>query len=189
MQEAIETVTIQIANLELTITARVLSEGRASSVEASAVPAARVQVNAQLQDQALAATTPGLCSNLPIPFLDHLAPRLRGTGTSSEWGPQARIGRAFRAGVVARRQLAGEYQAGTSPAIPFRNTIYVVLRDRIGGHSFWTHSYGVYGAAVKDPRGQEDFHQESVSHAFASRAEAEAYVAGAGEPWPQQRQG
>lgn len=184
MQEAIETVTIQIANLELTITARVL-EGRATSVSASAAPAARVEVNRRLQDQALAATTASQCASLEIPFLDHLAPRLRGSGTGSEWTAQARIGRAFRAGVVARQQIAGIYQSGTSPAIPFRNTIYIVLRDRVGGQAFWTHSYGSYGAAVQDPSGRESFHQESVSHAFASRAEAEAYVAGAGEPWPQ----
>ena len=90
--------------------------------------------------------------------------------------------------MVARLQLAGEYQGGVSSSTPFKNTIYTVLRGRFGDQAFWTSSYAVYGAAVRDPSGQEAFHPELVSHAFASRAEAEAYVAGAGEPWPLQRQ-
>ena len=42
-------------------------------------------------------------------------------------------------------------------------------------------------SAVQD-HSQRGIHRVSVCHAFPSQAEAEAYVAGAGEPWPQRRE-
>ena len=70
--------------------------------------------------------------------------------------------------------------------IPFRNSIYICLRT--SGNctvGFWTASYAVYWARVRSNVANE-FHPDSISHAFASRAEAEAYLRGARRIWPPQ---
>ena len=186
--EAVESITVRLAGLELTITARPITSGPSVSYSVSAeAPRVQFEVDHRLQDSAIAASTARACEALNIPFLGHLAPRLRDSPVGAEWTAQARIGRAFRAGVVARRQLAGEIQSGASPSSPQRNTVYVVLRDRTGGRPFWGHQYHLFIAAVQD-HSQRGFHQNAVCHAFPSQAEAEAYVAGAGEPWPQRKE-
>ena len=46
----------------------------------------------------------------------------------------------------------------------------------------WTDDYITYRDQVQGRGG--DLHGDSVSHAFASRAEAEAYIIGAQTAWP-----
>lgn len=54
------------------------------------------------------------------PSLDSLNPT---------WTPVARIGRALRAGISARRVLSGQFsKQAQSPHLPFKNKIYVCLR-------------------------------------------------------------
>ena len=191
----LESVTFRIANLELTVTARVLPNPTASdrrvTVSASSTPEGGVVfsdpycISERLENQAIAASNAAACANLSLRSLSHLTSRLR--GSDSEWSPAARTGRAFRAGVIARRQLDGLIQEGVSPGIPFRNSIYIVLRDREHGAAFWTCSYAVYARAVFEPETGTRFASGTISHAFASQAEAEAYCAGALAQWPQER--
>ena len=187
----IETVVVQLANLELTITARVLPSTGTRSIEVAPSSSERAatfedphRISERLENQAIAATSATACAALPLRFLSHLTSRLRGSG--EEWNPQARLGRAFRAEVVSRRQLDGLIQEGQSPSIPHRNSVYVVLRDQHHGVAFWTSSYSVYGSAVFEEGGRH-FSNRSISHAFASQAEAEAYCAGARTRWPAER--
>ena len=188
----VETVVVQLANLELTITARVLPSASSRAVEVTTTTAREsaaifedpYRVPERLESQSISATRAPACAALSLGFLSHLTARLR--GSDEEWNPAARIGRAFRAGVIARRQLDGQIQEGQSPGIPFRNSVYVVLRDQHHGVAFWTSSYPVYGRAVFAEDGRT-FSNRTVSHAFASQAEAEAYCAGARTRWPDER--
>lgn len=124
---------------------------------------------------------------IELPELSDLEPRLR--GHSSDWGPRARLVRAFRAGLIAKRRLLGELLESDSLSIPFRNSYYVVLRSRNHGPAFWTKSYQVYYHGVfESVRGAEQFEASTISQALPSHAECEAYLRGASEPWPQERQ-
>lgn len=194
VEQELETVIVRIANLELTITARALPEHRAS---VSVAPAASSRgsaatffdpfsISEQLEDQAISAATTRELSALPLHFLSGHTSRLR--GSDQHWTPTARAGRAFRAGVVARRQLDGIVQEGQSLGTPFRNSIYVVLRDRDSSSAFWTPNYPVYARAVLETNNRNNFARGTISHAFASRAEAEIYCVGARVQWPQERQ-
>lgn len=190
----VETVTVLIAGLELTISARRLTASGPTSVEVTSVPSAEGaaasanphSISENLEDQSIRARTAGALANLPLSFLSGYRTRLR--GTDPVWTAQARIGRAFRAGVIARRQLAGNIQEGQSQGIPFRNAIYVVLRDRDQNGAFWTSSYQVYARAVF-LEGIDVFGSNSISHAFPSQAEAEVYCVAARTQWPPERQG
>lgn len=196
----IESVTLRLANLEITITARVTG-GEVSSIAGGFelvsephTPAGRglsgssshPDFDRALENRALSATTIRSLESLPLHFLDTFIGRLRPSG--SEWTPKARLARAFQCGVAAGRRLAGEYSEFAAQSIPLRNTVYVVLRAP-ELEPFWTASYSVYISAVgsRDPRGGSDFHRDSVSHAFPSKAEAEGYCVGARQPWPQER--
>lgn len=198
----LETVVVRLANLELTITARVLPTGEASSISVgsssghvapSGFGPAEFEdphrFSSQLEEQAISALTPAACAAVTssLSFLASFTNRLRGTGGDQGWGPAARIGRAFRAGVIARRQLDGLWQAGVSPAIPQRNCYYICPRGRDHDCAFWTSSYGVYFGAVRSLSEPNDFDPRSISHSFPSRAEAEAYAAGARVRWPAER--
>ena len=108
----------------------------------------------------------------------------RGLSAGAPWTPQARIARAFRAGIAARLVLAGvtDYQQA-SLAVPFRNRCYIVLRCRAYPRGFYTEELATFRRHVpKDSAGRLE--QGSVCHAFASRAEATAFAAGAQAPWP-----
>ena len=97
------------------------------------------------------------------------------------------LARAFRAGLVARCKLDGTpngYLA--SPAVPgISNRHYVCLECESHPHGFWTTSSTLYFRALQRPRSGSVF-GNSVSHAFASRAECEAYLQGASFQWPPQ---
>lgn len=196
---SVETVTVLLAGLEITLTAR-RAGGSATvgaSVEGTPPSASETQscwvdpadedpflISAELEREAISASGPTALGALSLPFLAYLAPRLR--GTNSTWFSSARLARAFRAGVIARRRLNGEVLDSTSEGIPFRNCIYICLRT--AGNctvGFWTANYAVYWARVRS-NVANDFHPDSISHAFASRAEGEAYLRGARRIWPPQ---
>ena len=118
---------------------------------------------------------------LDLSPVEHLVKRLR--AQSQAWGPLARLGRALRAGVIARRRLSGLGGFAPSPSVPFTNSIYVVLRGSPGFGPCFTTSAARYFEVVGLPGG--GFHRDSISHAFPTRAEAEAYLIGAEARWPQ----
>ena len=168
----------------LDLSKHIVSQGPAPSI---AAPGAFVEAeegllpfSAELEAAAFAARTPADLLALDLTFLDHLVPRLR--GADPVWTPRARIARAFHCGVVAGRRLGGEIVEGTSPGLPFRNSFYVCLRGPGNTAGFWTADFGKYINRVGS--GRNSFHPDSVSHAFPSRAEGEAYLAGARVQWP-----
>lgn len=140
-------------------------------------------ISFDLEEQVLAAETAAQLSALPLGFLQHLTARLR--GSDRIWTPRARIGRAFRAGVAAYRRFNGEYQTESSPGIPFRNQIYIILRSPNHPLGGWTSDYSLFIQSVQASTGQ-GFHRDSVCHSFPSQIEVDAYLAGARRPWPTQ---
>lgn len=179
----VQSVTIQLANLDITITVRPSrpagsAVGPSSSYTASAAPVGSVALTAPpdpadfstaLEERAIAASGPAECAALPLPFLSVRQGQLR--AQHPQWTAAARAGRAFRAGVIAARRLAGEYLEHTSPSIPNRNTVYIALRGisgQQGEHGFWTTDYNIYARNTQIASG---FPPQSISHAFATRAE------------------
>ena len=198
--DGVESITVVLAGLEITITARPLpgsgvstgdyelvsSVGGYQPTPVESVPLSRSSdlrdFPLSLEDSSIAAETPAALAALPLDFLGHLVGQLR--GADRLWTPRARIARGFRAGVLGRRRLDGRYQEEVSPTVPFRNCFYVVLRARGGAPGFWTTNYGTYIRGVEGQSSTSDFDSCSISHAFASRAEAAAYLVGARRPWP-----
>ena len=141
--------------------------------------------SSQWRAELVGACTPEQLLDLDLSPLESWVPRLSACG---EWSPLARLGRGLRAGVAARIRLSGESTAVCeSPRLAVQNRIYVVLRAAPRHASGWTTSYSIYVSKVRGSAG-ERFHRDSVSHAFASRAEASAYVLGAGCSWPPEYQ-
>lgn len=129
----------------------------------------------------LAASSPEEVLAVDLSVIDHLSNRLR--TTSAGWSPRARLGRAFRAGLIARQVLDKHYVKPANlggPTLPCR--FYIILRAASGRLSGWTDDYIQYRDQVITKDG--GFAAGTVSQAFASRAEAEAYLLGAREPWP-----
>ncbi len=187
----IESVTVQLAGLEITVSARRLEPVDTSqpTADTSVGPTPEVtsdpyNISTQLEEEIIAAREPAALAAIPLPFLTYLEPRL--TGRDSNWTARARLARAFRAGVIARRHLNGEFQEGTSPGIPYRNSVYIALREpgnNVAG--FWTTSYSTYvRRAGRNHSGNGTFHPDCISHAFPSSTEGEAYLVGARRRWP-----
>lgn len=191
----VEEITVLIAGLELTLTARPAGASSANrgTVISIASPAAGTgaggdrtfvlgfdPVNQSLIDRATAATGSIALAQLPLGFLDYLLPKFR--SLHSEWTAQARVGRAFKAGVIARLRLDGQLSGESSEGVPFRSTWYIALRAPGFPQGFWTQDYTRYIALVADTR--RGFYPEGVSHGFPTQAECEAYLVGAGQPWP-----
>ena len=202
--DPVEEVTVQLGNLEITLKVRQLGGRSTASSSAgfelvsagggsvaadlpiAASPTSEAAVattSPSLEERALLATGPASFAALPLDFLDHLKKRLSAADRS--WVPAARIGRAYRAGLVARKHLDGEYCDLCSPSLPLKNTIYVVLRTPGFLTGFWTADFSVYQRLVINcPQTKNGFQPTSVSHAFPSRAEADAFLEGARCPWP-----
>lgn len=102
------------------------------------------------------------------------------------WTPSARIARAFAAGLAAEKRLEGIVHPHAAPGTPCRNSIYIALRAPFRPEGFWTPNYPTYIRLVepRDRTDRSDFDSGSVSHAFATRAEADAYLLGAARAWP-----
>lgn len=123
MPDEVESVTIRLASLELTISVRRLDSVPSSSlgfevvstvpesVTSSVLPTAPEEpvlifdFEAGIEDRVIATQTARTLEQLPLPFLAYLVVKLR-SGVEG-WSPKARIARAFRAGVIAGRRLNG----------------------------------------------------------------------------------
>lgn len=191
----LEQVTVLLAGLEITLTARRATGGYSASasgfelvgseggqttrVETSSSPA---PVPAGIEALSLEATSPAALASLPVPVLDSLVGQLR--GSHELWAPRARLGRAFRAGVAAKFRLEGRDCSVSASPIPFKNSVYIVLRCPEYPQGFWTSSYQVYISKVGGRSGT--LLSGSISHAFPSRAEATAFLAGASQSWPRE---
>lgn len=190
----VETVTLQLAGLELTVSARRLSTAPQSEIEFEVIPGSErprpssapvfPELSENRQEQVLAARTARELAALDLPFLGHLVGRLR--GSQGSWTPSARIARAFAAGLAAKKRLEGIVHPHAAPGTPCRNSIYIALRAPFRPEGFWTPNYPTYIRLVepRDRTDRSDFDSGSVSHAFATRAEADAYLLGAARAWP-----
>ena len=197
--DPVESLVILLGQLELTISVRhrdrsnrdplpSLSLGTPSGYPASSVrsvaswePVSTAPgLPEALINQAVRATNPTAFAALDLSHLGLAQHRL--TGQDRLWSPAARLGRAFKAGVIARFRLNGDIRNEASPSVPFRNSYYVVLRN---GPGFWTTSYRSYIAQVSDPRGLREPESSTISHGFASQAERAAYISGAQVEWPE----
>lgn len=201
--DPVESVTVQLAELEITVSVRRRASESPSAISAlsgasesghsgntgvhsttaawssAALPRA---YPIALEAEALACTTARAFADLR---LDHLPSDHRLRATGSEWTPAARLGRAFKAGVIARSHLDDRSVFEESPAIPFRNQYYIVLRGSSDNTACWTTNFAVYSSRVfVNQGGVRAFASQSVSHAFASRAECIAYLSGARVEWP-----
>lgn len=136
------------------------------------------------EQELLRASTPAQLSRVDISPVQHLLSQLR--SKDREWTPHARLARALRAGVSAGHKLSEGGAVESSPSTPFPNTIFVVLRGAPGFDPCVTSEASCYFQVVQDRTTHpvRPFHPHSVSHSFATRTEAEAYVIGARVPWP-----
>ncbi len=200
-EDSVESITVRLAQLEITISVRPLEPSRSvgdfevvttasevgsllATAELPGSPRVGAQFSVALEEQAIRACSPAALAALPLGFLQHLRNQLR--GTHQEWDSLARVGRAFRAGIIARRRFDGELREEVSLDIPYRNSFYVALRARGGAGGFWTCQLAIYRSLVGNRNHPTGFDPESISHAFPSRAEAAAYLAGARKPWPRE---
>ena len=149
----IETVTVQLAGLLLTISVSPLQSGDSppesqtgysSSRVARAVagPAPTTDLTPELRALVLETSSPLALAALPVPLLDMKAPLLR--SQHSVWSGWARLGRAFRAGIIAKIRLDGDLCELSSPSIPQRNAFYICLRCSRYPRGFWSSSYQSY---------------------------------------------
>lgn len=202
--EVLESVTVQLAGLEITLQARRLTVGASSTVGSSFTIVGQTEpvVSSGNQvpstagaagpdpriDQVLAASSASDCALLVglFPELDSWVSKL--SASDPDWTPAARIGRAYRAGVFARLRLAGQVPGLDSLGVPFRNVYYIVLRGAPGQAPCWTLKYSIYLDRVggRDPLRHSGFAEVSISQALPSHAEASAFLAGANQPWPPQ---
>lgn len=102
--------------------------------------------SSQSEEPVTEASSPRALDQLFLESLGHLLGRLR--APHSVWAPKARVARAFRAGILARRRLGEEILGEGSLVIPFRNSYYLVLRSLDYPHGFWTRNYIVYQREV-----------------------------------------
>lgn len=202
--DGVESITFQLHNLEITVSARVIESepGGSPQVSVGARPSSAphlqetspplvedevdpYNISVDLEERTIAAHSVHLLHELPLGFLRHLTSRLR--GTHPVWTPPLRVARAFRAGVIARRRLDGEHLNDSSPGVPYRNCYYIVLRGIGNTSGFWTTDYRTYIRQVEDPIARGQLHPDTISQALPTHAEACAYLAGARKGWPREQ--
>ena len=143
-QDPVEHITLRVRGLEISISVRpargvdsASSTGgfeivapSAASGDLSEHPApSRYGVNLSIrgEEQLLNTTAASELGQLLPGPLEPLCAQLR--ADHSVWTPRARIARAFRAGLFSHRRLRGVVCEFESPIVPFKNTLYVVLRS------------------------------------------------------------
>ena len=191
LPEDIDELTVALGDLRVTVRRRPGATDRAAArveeveedefelVEEAPAPDRTDLRNRQL----LEATTAEQFAAFDIPELRALARRLR--SPHPLWTPTARVVRAFRAGLAAGNKLAGQWGEGTprSPEVPFPARFYIALRVPRGGEPFWTTSGNRFFQRVAGENGS-GFGYGVVCQSLPSETEAEAFLLGAGQPWP-----
>ena len=181
----LDEVVLRLGGLEITV--RRAGAERAVDQEFELVEALEERsIGPQLstEEEIERAYTPVELTALTLPGLVTLSRQLHSTDGS--WTGAARVARAYRAGVSARKKVdrVCDYVVSSPPLPHLRNTYYIVLTCPRHPAGFWTSRSKTYSAGVRSPDGSS-FDRLSVSHAFPSRAEVEAYLLGARQEWPQ----
>ncbi|CAE7318804.1 YGR125W, partial [Symbiodinium microadriaticum] len=146
-QAAVDELVLQLGDLTITINRP--ARARAERETEVAGEEALPERLVARDTEVLAAGTAAELARLHLPALQPLADQLRGA--------TGEIGLAVR-----------------SPSIPQRNTIYIVLQCALYEDGFWTTSFATFRRYTQDA--SDTFNQDSVCHAFASRAEANSYI-------------
>ena len=134
------------------------------------------------EEELLRAETVGELVQFDLGANRHLA---RTLGAVGDWTPEARIARAVRTGIGGYLVLTRvRARPARSPPVPeLRNRCYIVLRCAAYPSGFYTERLGTFRRFVpQDQQGRLE--ADSISHAFASRSEAVAYIYGARAAWP-----
>lgn len=140
-------------------------------------------VSTDFEDRLIAADTPEAFSGFFPQCLEYLVGRLR--GTDRLWNSRARLVRAFRAGILSGRRAEGLICAGSSPSLPYRNSVYIILVSADYPQGCWTHDYSKFSRACGGS-GSRSFGRNTVCQSLPSLTEAEAFLIGAGQrQWPQ----
>lgn len=150
-----------------------------------------VEFSRDFEVQILSTREPDQLAYLVPSFLDFYLQDPSIQSLDPDWCPAARVGRALRAGISARRVLTGQFhrqaQAPTLPGIA--NQVYVCLRCIRSETGWWTTSYDLYWGFIADPDTDEErFQAGSVSHSFPTCIEAEVFLRGAYRQWPRELQ-
>eukprot|EP00435_Cladocopium_sp_Y103_P041784 s2396_g11.t1 len=138
-------------------------------------PAAAIDIefSRDFQVEILKARDPETLSQLVPDFLLHLANHPSLDSRDRQWHPRARIGRALRAGISARRVLDDEFdKQARSPSVPFRS-VYICLRCIRSESGWWTDSYAVYWPCIEIPDPTD-----RVSHRPLSFADIQSLATG-----------
>lgn len=152
--DPVEQVTVSLAGLEITVSVRRTTSASSFSLVSSVAPSVTgpdhrqedpewgpfdqpvvgYPASIELEEQAISAVSAEQFAALPLPFLASARSKLRAGDPT--WSAAARVGRAFRAGVLAARRLEGAYLHHASPSIPFKNSYYIALRSAGGRGGF-----------------------------------------------------
>ncbi|CAE7764587.1 Scn10a [Symbiodinium sp. CCMP2592] len=149
------------------------SQAVATSGPLAGGAAAPRAATARSTDEAfIAARTPEELAALNLGAGRALVRRLSASGA---WTPEARIGRAIRAGISAGRVLRGlrDYQDSSLP-LGTRNRVYIVLACPSRPAGFYCENFAVFREHCPQDR-QGRLNRSVVCHGFPSRAEAEAF--------------
>lgn len=134
-----------------------------------------------------AATTPEGILAVDLSPVRPLEPSSRLTAARN-WSPLARLGVALRAGRRAHHILVGTHpiDLGEPIGLPVRAKYSIVLRCERSPVPFWTTNTRTYLDRVGDIEGRGQVDPGVVAFSCASKAEATAFLLGAGVAWPQQ---
>lgn len=142
-----------------------------------------VELDPAFVDALFAANTPSSLVGLLPPFLQQLTghPLLR--TAHPVWFPEARLVRAFRAGVSALQVVLGDSdQLLPSLALPWPDRVWIVLRSRVPPGSWITFVRADYLDFLTV---DSQFDPRAVHIGFPSVVEGEAFLRGAQwEAWP-----
>ena len=181
----IDSITLRVAGLEIEVRRARGSTEPDLGFEV-VEPPSEASAEQTLDQAVLDATTPGALQALDLP---HLEPFARALTSCGEWSAQARVARAYRAGLSARQcQDQSLYCPLPSPTLPgLKNCIYIILTTpkfrREAGLASIAYSLPPFGGQ----RGRLD--KKALCHAFASQAETDSYLSGAGRRWPPMLEG
>ena len=157
------------------------SGAQASTGTLAGASAPRVHSSAPAEEDIAPLNTPAQLNSVDIGTYAVYSRHLSAAG---DWTAQGRIARAIRAGYCARDKLEGSIHfVDSSPRLPLSNRWYICLRCERRPDGFATQSFQTYRAECFNlGAGRPEL--GSVSHAFPSSAEGQAYCQAAGRRWP-----
>lgn len=137
----------------------------------------------------MAAETPEAVLACDLSPIDRLEAERGTLSTAGGWTERARLGRALRSGLDAKRRLLSrDYRVQEVAPLPVQVHFHIVLFCPEKPVGFWSKSARPFLNLIGDPtgRGQGPDPPHSLYASFATERESSAYLLGAGRPWPPQ---